>query len=95
VALAAGVVLALVTGGLAFLFTRGGGGNTALALSLVKGQAQRFHMEITMNGSIKGPRAPEQPLHSTFDGDLEWRVLAVAGDGTATVRVEGPNTSAR
>ena len=64
----------------------------ALALSFSPGQTLRFHQTIVMHMSIRVD--PETiPVRGTLSQDVEWRVLSVDDEGTATVDVSTSNAT--
>jgi hypothetical protein len=84
--------LALVAGGATFLFLRSGSGNasgpaTALALAFDRGDQTTYDIEMKVDGSMDLGTAGSQPLTADINESVGWRVLKVAKDGTATIRV--------
>ena len=90
--LLAGVLaLALVVGGATWAFVGsrepGASGPPAkLALAFDRGDESTYDIHLTMDGKMEGGQV-SQPLTMNVSESVGWRVVRVASDGTATVRL--------
>jgi hypothetical protein len=81
-----GVLVALVAGSLAFLFTRGA--QPALALRYREGQSYRYQLRMEIRGALSSPELGlDQPLVGEIDYVMALRVLSVDSGGVATLQV--------
>jgi len=88
VAVAIGVVVALVAGITAFAITRGERAEAApLALSFTEGQEQTYEIHQTMDGQISSALIGDQPFSMDMTQVVTWNVVTVDEDGTATIEV--------
>lgn len=88
VAVAIGVVAALVAGIAAFAITRGDSAEAApLALSFELGQKQTYRIHQTMNAKISSALTGAQPFAMDMSQTVSWNVVSVDPDGTATIEV--------
>ncbi|MGZ4147520.1 MAG: hypothetical protein ACXVPL_07415 [Actinomycetota bacterium] len=92
VVIAAVVALALVAGIGTFAVLRksaptASGPATALALAFDRGDQTTYDLHMKMDGSIDLGSAGSQPLSMDTTESVGWKVLKVAKDGTATVRM--------
>jgi hypothetical protein len=90
--IAAVVALALVAGIGTFAVLRKSGPTasgpaTALALAFNRGDQTTYDLHMKMDGSIDLGSAGSQPLSMDTTETVGWKVLEVAKDGTATVRL--------
>jgi len=91
IAMAGVLALALVLGAAtwALIGSRQPGADgppTTLALAFDRGQAATYDIHLTMDGTVEGGQV-SQPLTMNVNESVGWRVVRVAPDGTATVRV--------
>ena len=90
--LLAGILaLALVVGGATWAFVGSrepdaSGPPTKLALAFDRGDETTYDIHLTMDGKIEGGQV-SQPLTMNVSESVGWRVVRVASDGTATVRL--------
>jgi len=80
-------VLALVARVLGFVLTRGEG--EALALKFRQGRDYRYHLEMTLQGTLSSSQSgPAEPFSETIDIKFAMHVLSVDQQGTATIDLE-------
>jgi hypothetical protein len=92
VVIAAVVALAVIAGIGTFAFLpksapTTSGAATALALAFDRGDQTTYDLHMKMDGSMDLGSAGSQPLSLDASESIGWKVLKVAKDGTATVRL--------
>ena len=88
IAIAIGVVVALVAGATVVALTqRGSAEAQPLALSFTEGQEQTYEIHQTMDGQISSELIGDQPLAMDLTQVVTWKVISVDEDGVATIDV--------
>jgi len=88
IAIAIGVVVALVAGATVLALTqRGSAEAQPLALSFTEGQEQTYEIHLTMDGQISSALIGDQPFSMDMTQVVNWNVVTVDEDGTATIEV--------
>ncbi len=98
VVIAAVVALAVIAGIGTFAFLprsapTTSGAATTLALAFDRGDQTTYDLHMKMDGSMDLGSAGSQPLSLDASESIGWKVLKVAKDGTATVRLSVNGTS--
>ena len=88
IAIAIGVVVALVAGATVLALTqRGSAEAQPLALSFTEGQEQTYEIHQTMDGQISSALIGDQPFSMDMTQVVSWNVVTVDEEGTATIEV--------